>query len=53
MNGYALVMEKYPQWFEARKSESHLNWNNDPTESKALGKRKFTDGLAAFFGKLQ
>ena len=25
MNGYALVMEKHPQWFEARKSESHLN----------------------------
>ena len=53
MNGYALVMEKYPQWFEARKSESYLNWNNDPTESKALGKRKYRDELAAFFGKLK
>ena len=53
MNGYTLVMEKYPQWFEARKSESHLNWNNDPTESKALGKRKCKDELTEFFGELQ
>ena len=48
MNGYALVMEKYPQWFDARKPESHLNWNNDPTESKALGKRKHKDELTDF-----
>ena len=53
MNGYALVMEKHPQWFEARKSESHLNWNNDPTESKALGKRKYKDDLTEFFEEIQ
>ena len=29
MNGYALVMEKYPEWFAERRSESKLVWVNN------------------------
>ena len=29
MNGYALVMEKYPEWFAERRSESKLVWMNN------------------------
>ena len=53
MNGYALVMEKHPQWFEDRKSISHVNWTNNPTKSKALGKRKSEDEVTNFFEYLQ
>ena len=27
MNGYALAMEKYPEWFESRKLESKMIWS--------------------------
>ena len=53
MNGYALVMEKHPPWFEARKSISHVNWTNNPTKSKALRKRKSEDEVTKFFWSLQ
>ena len=53
MNGYALVMEKHPQWFKERKSISHINWSNDPTKSKALGKRKSRDEVTKFFEYLE
>ena len=26
MNGYALAIEKYPEWFAARQSESNMIW---------------------------
>ena len=53
MNGYALVMGKYPQWFKERKSISHINWSNDPTKSKALEKRKSRDEVTKFFEYLE
>ena len=27
LNGYALAMQKYPEWFEERKSESNIDWS--------------------------
>ena len=50
MNGYALAMEKYPEWFESRKLESKMIWSTFYSqESKDLSQNSSKDELEEFF----
>ena len=67
MNGYALVMEKYPEWFEERKSESKMVWStlylqdtkdasaktkSTSAKTKATSAEQNKDALEHFFNNL-
>ena len=53
MNGYALAMEKYPEWFESRKSESKMIWSTFYSqESKVFSQNSSRNELEEFFHNL-
>ena len=53
MNGYALAMEKYPEWFEDRKSESKMVWSTFYSQdTQVVTQKSSKDELEMFFNEV-
>ena len=47
LNGYALAMQKYPEWFEERKSESNIDWSGTYSQPDGMPSEEWENAFIA------